>query len=37
MIPGDTLARWKRISEQNHFNTLSHFIMTAVEYYISNL
>lgn len=37
MIPESTLSRWRDFSEQYHFNTLSQFIMTAVEYFIRSL
>lgn len=37
MIPESTMLRWRDISEQYHFNTLSQFIMTAVEYFINSL
>lgn len=37
MIPAATMQRWKSISEQYHYNTLSQFIMAAVEYFINSL
>ena len=37
MIPAYTMKRWEQIAENWHFNTLSEFIMTAVEFYIRNV